>query len=244
MRLLDSTKAFGKLDARSVARDSLLRWMLVYPLFVALFVRWFLEPILARGGAALGADLVPYFTLVSSYMLLATPPSFCGALVGFLLLDERDDGTLAAVKVTPVRPSHYLAYRLGVPIAVSTALTVIAFPLGGVTDFHPVVVAAAALGMAPIGPLTALALAIVAANKVQGFALMKASGLLGVAPIVAWFVDPPWQWLFGIVPFYWPAMFLWSAMEGSADWTLLAVAAVYQMLLLVLLARKFERATS
>ncbi|HYO78826.1 MAG TPA: hypothetical protein VE010_20360 [Thermoanaerobaculia bacterium] len=33
-------------------------------------------------------------------------------VIGFLLLDERDDGILLAVAVTPVEPRAYVGYRI------------------------------------------------------------------------------------------------------------------------------------
>ena len=63
----------------------------------------------------------------------------------------------------------------------------------------------AALAAAPAAPLLALFLAAFARNKVQGFALMKAAGVVIWPPVAAVFVPMPWQLLFGVSPVYWPA---------------------------------------
>jgi fluoroquinolone transport system permease protein len=86
-----------------------------------------------------------------------------------------------------------------------------------------------------------LFLAAFAENKVQGFALVKALGAVLLAPVVAWFVDMPWQLLAGVVPSYWPLRAYWSAADPGADfWIFLAVGFAYHGLLLAWLLRRFE----
>lgn len=94
-----------------------------------------------------------------------------------------------------------------------------------------------------LGPIYALLLAAFATNKVQGFALTKALGVLLVPPVLAYFVPAPWQWLFGLDPLYWPAKLLWLLHAGQASyWLYLFIGLLYQFLLLIILLRRFNRA--
>ena len=68
-----------------------------------------------------------------------------------------------------------------------------------------------------------LLLASFAVNKVQGFALMKATGILWLPPLLAWFVGLPWQLLFGIFPTYWPVKLFWMLTGNDAGSGLLAI---------------------
>ena len=91
-------------------------------------------------------------------------------------------------------------------------------------------------------PVMSLFLASFAENKVQGFALVKGVGAVLLAPVAAWFVDPPWQLLAGVVPSYWPLRAYWSAAEpGPAFWIYLALGFAYHAALLLWLLRCFER---
>ena len=56
-------------------------------------------------------DLVPYYPLVLTAFLLLTSIVIAGGLGAFLVLDEVDAGTLAALRVTPVPLSTFFAYR-------------------------------------------------------------------------------------------------------------------------------------
>ena len=169
-------------------------------------------------------------------------PILTGMVVGFLLLDQKDDGTLTALRVTPLTRAGYLAYRLAMPMVVSVVMTLAVFPLAGLVRVGLVPLLLMALGSAPLAPLFALLLGAFAGNKVEGFALAKASGVLFIPPVLAYFVDPPWQWAFGLMPTYWPVKAFWVQQAGGQGYpAYLLVGAAYQALLLVPLLRRFDR---
>ena len=152
-----------------------------------------------------------------------------GTVIGFLLLDQRDDQTLSALLVTPLTLNDYVAYRLSLPMLVCLPLTLIMFPLAGLTDLTVVQVVAVALCAAPLAPMYALFIGSFAANKVQGFALAKGIGVLFIPSVVAWFVSPPWQWLLGLNPLYWPLKVFWAFDAGDAwAWAYVVAGLAYQ----------------
>ncbi len=120
--------------------------------------------------------------------------------------------------------------------------TLAVFPLAGLVRTGVVPLMLMSLGAAPLAPLFALFLASLAGNKVEGFALMKASGILFLPPVLAYFVPDPLQWAFGVVPTYWQLKAFWLQRSGGAAYlALLAIGLGYQALLLVLLLRRFRR---
>jgi fluoroquinolone transport system permease protein len=242
MHPLKVIRALGPIDAKSVVRDSLLLWMALLPLFIALPTRTIFPPIIAALGEGIGLDVMPYYPLVMGYALLLMTPSMLGMVVGFLLLDQRDDRTLTALQVTPMPLTSYLAYRLALPMLVSMAMTVVAMPLAGLAGGGLLPVVAGAVAAAPLAPIVALALASFAQNKVQGFALMKASGIFLMAPVIAYFLPPPWEIPFGLVPTYWPAKLYTVAEAGDPTaWLYLLGGLGYQALVVALLLRRFDR---
>lgn len=233
--------ALGPVDAKSVSRDPLLRWLMFYPLLLAGLVRWGVPWLAGTLLAKFQFDLAPFYPLLMSFVLVMTP-MLAGLVIGFLLLDQQDDRTLTALQVTPLTLTGYLVYRLSLSLGLSLAITMIIFPLTGLValGFGPLFLAA--LSAAPLAPFYALVLAAFAANKVQGFALTKALGVLLVAPLLAYFVPPPWQWLFGLVPLYWPAKLLWLLQAGQTGfWPVLLAGLLYQGLVLVALLRRFDQ---
>lgn len=242
MKALAVLKALGPIDAKSIGRDSFLRWMVIVPPAIAVAARWAMPVFIQRLESLLDFELMAAYPAIMGAILLQLVPLFAGMVVGFLLLDQRDDRTLIALQVTPLSLNGYLAYRLSVPTLLSVLLTLIVMPLAGFggIGLGRLLLVAAVAGL--LAPLLALALAVFAANKVQGFALMKAVGIILFPPLVAYFVPSGWQAVFGVFPSYWPARLYWLYLAGQNNfWVYLAAGVLYQALLLTLLVRRFNR---
>jgi fluoroquinolone transport system permease protein len=237
MTIVQTLKALGPIDARSIGRDSLLRWMMIYPIVLALIVRWGLPFASARLMTRFGFDLVPYYTLLMSTVLLIAA-MLSGIVIGFLLLDQRDDQTLTALQVTPLGLKCYLIYRVTLPMALSVVVSLAVLPLTGLLNLRPGFLVLAAVCAAPLAPFYALSLAALASNKVQGFAITKGMGVLLMLPILAYFVPPPAQWAFGVIPVYWPAKVFWLLDKGEAYAAPFIAGMAYQFLVVWLLLRR------
>lgn len=242
MRAAAVFRALGPIDARSVFRDSLLAWMVAMPLAVGLLLRLATPAVGAWLARDFAFDLSAYTTLLMSYFVVGQAPAIVGFVIGFLLIEERDDGTLTALLVTPLSETAYLRWRIGVPLLACTAVTVAAFEIAGLVPLAwPWLLAVCALA-ALEAPMLALFLAVFAADKVQGFALLKGVGGLLLAPAAAWFLPLPWQWAAGVVPSYWPMKAFWLVVEGSPGaGAVLAAGLVFHLALLALLLRRFRR---
>ena len=228
-------------DARNVRRDPMLRWLLPLPLVLALLIRLAIGALTEALQLRLGFDLQPYYVLIVSALVLLIP-GLVGALLGFLLLDMRDDRTLTALRVTPLTLRGFLLYRLVVPTALGALLTVALIAIAGLGPLDVSAVLWATVLAAPIGALYALFMGTFANNKVQGFALMKAVGVLSIPPVVAWWIAEPWQWLAGLTPYYWAMKIYWiRAAGGGGAWLCLLIGLAYQSFLLWLLLRRADR---
>lgn len=231
----------GPLDARSIGRDALLRWMLALPLLIVVPMWLVLPPLLVRIGALFGVALPSLYPSIASAALLLITPMLYGLVIGFLLLDQRDDQTLSALQITPLPVGHYLAYRLVAPTVLSYGMTVAAVLLAGLPNLHLLGLLLAGMVAALHTPLLALGLACFAANKVQGLALMKAGSVLLLAPLIGLLLKSNWRYLFGILPTYWPATLYWQFQVGDRlAWGGLVFALGYQLLLLAILLRCFR----
>ena len=233
-------RALGPIDVKSIARDSMLRWLIGMPIVLAFAFRWGVPAVNEWLGERYGFDLTPYYPLLTSFLVLMIP-TLMGSVVGFLLLDQRDDRTLTALQVTPLTVEGYLAYRIAVPMLLSVPVMVASVAIADLVTMGVVPAFAAAVQAAPTAPLYALFVAAFAANKVQGFALLKGVGVLTWPPVIAWFVSSPWQVAFGIDPLYWPLKVFWMLEAGEPRVGLYFVAGLaYQGLLLALLVRRFK----
>lgn len=208
------------LDWKTIRRDSLLLWVPLFPFVLALFLRQAL-PALNGLLATWQFSLAPYYSLFLCGLLLLVP-QMSGLLVGFLLLDERDERTLQAIQMTPVPTSTYLLYKLSLPLMLGFVSTLLSLPLSGFVTLRwwqaLLVVPICAL----LGPITALFLVAFADNKVTGLAVFKLMNGVLMLPLVAFFVAEPWQWLFGLLPPYWTMKAVWMMQKGEAvHWVLL-----------------------
>jgi fluoroquinolone transport system permease protein len=240
MVTLRTFRALGRIDIGSVLTDPMLRGLALVPLMAALAIRLLLPAVAARVGALAGVDLGWLVAPLSGYAVVGIAPLIAGSVVGFLLLDQRDDRTLLALRVTPMPFGLYLAYRLAAPSLVAVVAILAAVAVAGGLGLGPTEALLAALASAPLAPVAALALVAFARNKVQGAALMKAASILLMAPLASFFLPAGWGLALSALPTYWVARSTWALQSGEAAWPFMlgawAVSGVVAALLLLRLS--------
>lgn len=241
MRALAIVRSLTAIDTRNVARDPLLRWIMVLTPALGLLLRYGLPPAAAAVHARFGFDLTIYYPLFMSFLPIAVA-GLIGTVIGFLLLDQRDDGTMTALLVTPLSLGDYLRYRMGVLVLLCVVFSCVTVLLAGLTVTTWLQLLTTSVVAAPLAPIYALFIGSTAANKVQGFALAKALGIVNVPCIVAYFIAQPWQSAFGLLPHYWPLKVYWLFDAGSIGSALAHAAAglAWQAALLFVLARRLS----
>lgn len=240
MNLLKLYRTFGPVDLKNVRRDSLMIWLPLIPLLVALLARWGIPALTGWLLVAAQFDLRPYYPLIIGFFL-PFPAGFAGIVVGFLLLDERDDRTLLALLVTPLPLTNYLMYRLSVPLVAGTVMALGTYPLVGLLPLPGATLVVIALLSSFAAPILALVLASLAENKVEGLALQKLLSSILFLPVLAYFLPEPWQWLAGILPTYWPMKVFWLATSGKSYLLPLVMGLLLNVAYLLLFGRLFER---
>jgi fluoroquinolone transport system permease protein len=240
MDTLGVVKTLTISDFKNIRRDSLLNWLMVMPFIIAIFIRLFAPMVAPYVTRYISVD---QFTIIMiSYFMVLMIPAMFGAVIGFVLLDEKDDNTLTALQVTPLSLNGYFLYRVALPMCLSIIFTLICIPLAGILSV-PVVPLIPITCLASLeAPIVALYMASFAKNKVQGFALMKFLGVVLIAPLVAYIlIQSNWQLLVGVLPTYWPLKCFWVMMEGSTNyWVYLAVGFVYHSIVLLALLNRFS----
>jgi fluoroquinolone transport system permease protein len=210
--------AFARADVRALARDPLLRLILVAPigltgvllLGVPLVENW------AAGAFAL--DLAGYRPLVAAFIACVTMPIFLGAMAGLLMLEDRESGILPAVAVSPAGLRSYLVVRCG------WAAGAAAVTIAGALALH----GGLGVGALGVGALTAVALlgggyaAVVAllvgslaGDRLEGLVVVKALTLPLALVLLVETIDAPWSWLLAVLPSYAPVVALLDGMAGK-----------------------------
>jgi len=241
MKAIKALKVLGPIDAKSIRRDSLLGWMFALPLLFAFVIRWGLPPLTSWIYDNFSFSLENYYQLIFSLFMVFQIPMIFGCVIGFLLLDERDDRTLSALQVTPLTASGYAIYRISIPMIISVVMSMVFLPIANILSpsylyVLPIVILAS-LG----APILAIFLVSFAENKVAGFALMKGMGMVLAAPLAAFFLKMPWQLFAGIFPSYWPAKAFWVLIDNEPGfWFYLLMGAAYHLVILFWLVRRFN----
>lgn len=241
MIALRTAAALARNDFKLIRRDSFLVSALIYILALAALARIYL-PVLRRYLADRGVDLEPFYPLIASYMAVMLGAMMVGIFFGFLLIDERDEHTLAALLVTPLPLRTYLGYRVGLPVILAVPLILVLFAILDLALLPAWQLLLVALAGAPLAAITTLFLPSFADNKVQAFALAKILSGSAMLPVAAYFLDEPWQFLAGVYPPYWVLKAFWTASAGGSGWWLfLIVGAAGSTALTAWFMGRFER---
>jgi len=193
-------------DARGVYRDRFLLWLCVYPLVLAALLRA-VAPWIPIDGMRL--------YLAPAALMLA--PNLLGIVLGFALIEEREQKTWLLLRVLPLRERTLFGYLATTATLLSLLLSLACAWIYGL----PVADLAGFLGVAAANALTApllmLMLGAAAANKIEGLALGKIISTSSAVPLLCFVLAPPWQVALVWSPFYWIYLGLLRAYAGEAQ---------------------------
>ncbi|MCZ6617879.1 MAG: hypothetical protein O7E57_07075 [Gammaproteobacteria bacterium] len=228
-------------DLRLIWRDGFLLIFIVFVLPCACLV--FRELVPYAGELVVEwVDLEPYYGLILASVVIAGQPVMLGFVIGILFIEERDEGTLLALKASPLSLTSFLGYRLLVGMGLNVVLTTIGVYFAGLVSVSLFEILAAS-ALASLGvPLIALFYAIYISNKVQAIMLLKPVQIWGGLPTLLFFVPTPWQWIGSVpMPLYYPMRLFWSAADGHAEWWLILPGLIIPGVAVFWLLRRFER---
>ncbi len=205
-------------DIRNWVRDPMLAIGAVGPFVLAVIIR--------SGTPTISTMLAPVIVLRQYYPVIAGSmvvfgPSIYGFIVGMFILEDREQGMLAAYRTSPLSSRGYLLYRGATAYALSLAATLPAVVVINLVDIPPLVLlgttAVGALG----GPIIAFAFGTLTSNTIEGIALSKLVNLVILGPALVIAVVPaPLQYVAGLIPAYWPIKAFVASANGDPMWAL------------------------
>ena len=184
-------------ELKNIIRDKMYAFFLVYPIIISV-VSYFLIPYLY--------DLNPLASDITFLGLLLMNSFIFGVVTSFTLLDDQDDNVLLSLKITPISVKLYVLFKLlmsyifGIISTLLMLLSVDYFAQTNLIDLLFILI------LAPMqGPILAMLIASISRNKVEGFVIMKLSGLILMVPIAALFLTDWKELLISIFPGFWTA---------------------------------------
>jgi fluoroquinolone transport system permease protein len=233
-------KIFGLVrgDIKNIVRDPTLLFVTVLPLLLGLtarfFVPWLANLLQPR------FDLTPYYVHIMG-ILAVYPPAAFGWVIGFTLLDERDENILTAISVTPLSKTGYITYRLTMPVIMGCILCYITLLIAGLVPLSPVALLPVTLVSALGAPIAALFMVAFAGNKVEGLALSKAISLMYIGPLAVIFIQSNWQYLAGIMPTFWVSRAFVSGYSNMGEyWLAITGGVIVSCIFLGLFLKRFN----
>jgi len=222
--------ALYRSDLKNIKNDPILIYsILILPIIMVIF-RLFREQIPSEQLYA-----------VAVLFVMALGPVIFGMLPAFILLDEKDEKTLDAIRVLPISPSTFLSYRMinwvGLVFIYSLAAPVI-MDFSGIPT-NALVLCALLLTLET--PIIALIIMTYADNKVEGIVATKIVNAVFLAPFLAYIASPKWTNLLVPIPSYWAIKGFMEATLGNEFMGFIMIGAVYYTGILFVLMWLFKR---
>ncbi|MBN2504124.1 MAG: hypothetical protein JXB20_02150 [Bacilli bacterium] len=253
-----------KYEFKTLLKDSMNLFMILYPLLM-LFICGFLLPAILERTAAENSNAETITLLIGFTLVLSLGGYVMGAMLGFSLLENKDENTLQNIAATPITVSGYTNFKTVYSFVLSFfgnmvmvgGLKLIAsnryeLVYGGVTirlldqlSWGNVVIFSLVSSL--MVPTIGLVISSIAKNKIEGFAFMKSGGLIIMIPLLALlntFMD--WkQYFLGIAPNFWvikPLLNEVLLLDNASDlpfWLYMLIGAVYMIVLAIVTQKMF-----
>ncbi len=249
-----------KFEFKNILRDPMTLLLLVYPLMIIGIGAFIIPTLIDEYGETPGGQETASLVVIIVFASLAS--FVTAALLGFNLLNHRDENTLETLRVTPMSLRGYVAFKsiYAYVLAVNASFWVLfgvkhlsgeGYTFHGVNlwdSFEWPMMLLFALIAGLFTPAFALLLSALSKNKIEGFAYMKITGIVALLPalVVIEALQDFKQYFLGIFPVFWPikAMLVDAGMlEHEHNLPVagyLVIGVLYTLLLIIGMYRLFE----
>lgn len=231
-KILSLTQSHSK----RIFRDSFLLFISFLPFLMGLLYRILIPEL--RQLLISHFDLSLYYPLIMLFLVMMSPLLF-GWVIGFSLLDDRDEDILAYMSITPLQKTGYLQFKIIAPVFISIIQGYLVLLIANLCPMDYIKLLPVIILAAMEAPLFALAQGVFAGNKVEGLAVGKLLGLVLIGPFISYFVDSPLAYLAGIIPPFWITETYFS--EGPQYWMGLGIGLVVHIIFLIGMSKLFNK---
>jgi len=184
-------------------------------------------------------DIAPYYSMTGIFFMMLIP-MMMGMVYGFILLDERDQGVITAISVTPAGKSGYLKLRLGLPTLLSLGFVILFQVLLGLNEALKLLqIVSISVVIASQALLLLLFLGAFADNKVMGMAISKGFGLILLGPALDFILPGSLKWIGAYSPLFWASRSFLST-DAKMFWLYFVISLIIHGMLIWGLLRKFS----
>ncbi|MDD3946917.1 MAG: hypothetical protein PHI19_03670 [Clostridia bacterium] len=221
-------------ELKNTLKDKMNAFMLFYPLLMA-FITGFLAPQIVKITDT-NALVASYIYLVLFLMSLTMGSLIGGVLLGFSLIENKDERTFNSLAVTPASIKGYVIFKSvysSVITFIGNLIMIYAIGLLGgksmtlftqtgevflfdTLRFYHIIVFSFVNSL--LAPAAAMLMAAIAKNKVEGFVIMKSAGLVFLLPVLMMlpFFHGGTQYILGFLPHFWCTKAVYNVIIQSA----------------------------
>lgn len=225
-----------KNELKNIRRDPMYLFFSIYP-FIFGFAGYLIIDML---------NDETWAGMVSMFLIIMTSYVY-GAVTGFTLLDDKDDKVLMSLKITPINTKMYVLVKLFIGYMFGFIATLIViFATGFLEDSSIMTILLIALIASLQAPFLALVVNSFAHNKVEGFVIMKGTGISLILPGVAFWVTDWKEFFLIIAPGFWPARLIQIELMPMMEFNLsfgfyFVLGMVYNLAIAVLLFKLYTK---
>lgn len=250
-----------KYEMKTLFKDPTNLFMIIYP-FMMLGILGFLVPEIVGRSPQEAGKIVMMVALILAFV---AGSYISGVLLGFSLIENRDENTILSLAVTPASLSGYTVFKIVYGFAISVLSNLIL--LGGLKliagnqyvigsgegalrlldnlSWGKVLIFSLASSL--FVPAVAFFLGTHAKNKIEGFAFLKGGAIVIFLPVLALLevFQKGYQYLLGILPNFWTVKAMMNAAIQHKEpsdlpfYGYILVGTVYYALIFVYTFRKF-----
>ncbi|RNA69944.1 hypothetical protein [Alteribacter keqinensis] len=213
-------------DALSIWRDPFMIFVCLVPFIMVAIVKYALPAADDHLLTESTFQLSDHYHLIMT-VIIAMIPLMIGMVAGFLFIDEKDEGILAYVAVTPFSKTGYLINRMLFPTLSGFMISLLCtwlLRMEQLSSWAPLVLSLLLSSL--MSPLVMVYLVSFAKNKVEGMAYAKLLSIVMALPIIPYAVGHKIAVLAYIVPLTWLMEMIYMTVSGTSfgfisHWTVL-----------------------
>lgn len=227
-----------KHELNNITRDRMYAFFVFYELIIIGISLW-LIPFLERSSGLISVQIAFILLILMSGIVF-------GAITGFTLLDDQDDGVLFSLKVTPIDVNRYIYFKLLISYLFSTLATLILiYTTKLYIHLSMIDLIFITILSSFQAPIIALIMNAFSSNKVEGFVIMKLTGIMIIGPILALFIVDWTEILIFVFPGFWTARIMSISMMQvdfflGASWIYFVIGIFVNIISMYLVHRYFK----
>lgn len=224
-----------KNDIRLIFRDKSLMVMFIIPIAIVALCRFGMPPLFIKFPVLETYDWLIITTLIA---VAASAPSY---IMGFILLDERDEHVDILLRILPLPGNFILKARTGLTVTLSYLFAFFVLLFNGLIQLNILVLVSLPFLFALIPMIFTFAIAAFAKNKIEAATMYKGLNTFLILPAVAFFIPASLKYIFGIIPIFWTFNALSVIHEPLAYSLNFVIAIITHLLLAVILYKIYVK---